>query len=44
MNICKRKNNNNPLKRRKMFVLTSASQSFTPNKFGAALLRGLFQS
>jgi len=27
-----------------MFVLTSTSQSFTPNEFGAAILRGLFQS
>ncbi len=44
LNICRRKNNNNPLKTKKMFVFTSSSQSFTPNGFGATLLRGLFQS
>jgi NADH:ubiquinone oxidoreductase subunit len=38
------KNNNNHLKRRKMFVFKSFSQSFTPVGTGAALLRGLFQS
>lgn len=43
LNLCRRKINNT-LKRRKMFVLTSSFQSFTPTGFGATLLRGLFQS
>ena len=43
LNLCRRKINNT-LKRRKMFVLTSSFESFTPTGFGATLLRALFQS